>query len=379
MAHHIETKCIHREGEQLHPYGAVTVPIYQSATFSHPGIGSSTGYDYTRESNPTRTELEKIVSGLEGAVDTVACNTGMSAIALFLELFERGDHILCSEDLYGGSVRIFDTVGRKKGIEFSYIDTTDLEVVRNSLRDHTKGIFIETPSNPTMAVTDLAEIGKISKEKNLLFIVDNTFLSPYLQNPLSFGADFVLHSGTKYLGGHNDTLAGLLSTSREDLAEEIRFLYKTVGCCLSPFDSFLLIRGIKTLAIRMERQEENARKIVQWLKTQPKVKKVYYVGLEEHPGYEINKKQARGSGSMISFKVDSAETAEKMLERVEIITYAESLGGVETLFTYPMLQTHGDVPLELREKLGITDDFLRLSIGIENIEDLIKDLEQALG
>lgn len=378
MGHHIETKCIHREGEEVHPYGSVTVPIYQTATFSHPGLGHSTGYDYTRESNPTRTELEKIVSGLENAVDTVACSTGMAAMGLLLELFEEGDHIICTEDLYGGSVRIFETVGEKRGLEFSYIDTSDIEQVKKNIKENTKALYIETPSNPTMAVTDLRKIGEIVKEKDLLFIADNTFLSPYFQNPLDLGADLVVHSGTKFLGGHNDTLAGFLCTSREDLAEKIRFLYKTIGCCLSPFDSFLLIRGIKTLSVRMERQQENAAKIAQWLLKQKKVKKVYYTGLEDHPGYEVNKSQARGAGSMISFKVDSPETAKQMLERVNIIAYAESLGGVETLFTYPMLQTHGDVPVETRERLGITEDFLRLSIGIENVEDLIADLEQAI-
>lgn len=378
MGYKIETKCIHREGEEVHPYGAVTVPIYQSATFSHPGLGNSTGYDYTRESNPTRTELEKIISGLEGAVDTVACSTGMAAIGLVLELFNSGDHILCTEDLYGGSVRIFDSIGKKRGLEFSFIDTSDMESVKKNIKENTKALYIETPSNPTMSITDLKSVSSLAKEKDLFVIVDNTFLSPYLQNPLKLGADFVIHSGTKFLGGHNDTLAGFLSTSREDLAEEIRVLYKTIGCCLSPIDSFLMIRGIKTLSIRMERQQENARKIVEWLKHQKKVKKVYYIGLEDHPGYEVNKSQARGAGSMISFKVDSPATAKQMLERVKVITYAESLGGVETLFTYPMLQTHGDVPLETRERLGITDDFLRLSAGIEHVEDLIADLEQAI-
>lgn len=378
MGYKIETKCIHREDEEIHPYGAVTVPIYQSATFSHPGLGHSTGYDYTRESNPTRTELEKIISGLEGAVDTVACSTGMAAIGLVLEIFDSGDHILCTEDLYGGSVRIFDSIGKKRGLEFSYVDTSDIESVMKNIKGSTKALYIETPSNPTMNITDLKKISSIAKEKDLLVIVDNTFLSPYLQNPLNLGADFVIHSGTKFLGGHNDTLAGFLSTSRKDLAEEIRVLYKTIGCCLSPLDSFLMIRGIKTLSIRMERQQENACKIVEWLQKQKKVKKVYYIGLEDHPGYEVNKSQARGAGSMISFKVDSPATAKQMLERVKVITYAESLGGVETLFTYPMLQTHGDVPLETRERLGITDDFLRLSVGIEHVEDLIADLEQAI-
>lgn len=380
MEYHIETKCIHGDdrfsGE--HPFGAVGVPIYQTATFAHPGVGASTGYDYTRESNPTRTELENIVSSLEGACDTVACSTGMAAVSICLELFRAGDHIICSEDLYGGSVRMFGVVGENRGLTFSYVDTSDAELVEQAVRENTKALYIETPSNPTMKVTDLRKMKELADRYGLLVIVDNTFLSPYFQNPIALGADLVIHSGTKFLGGHNDTLAGLLCTSRKDLAERIRYLYKTVGCCLSPFDSFLVIRGIKTLSVRMEKQQDNARKVARWLKAQEKVKGVYYVGLEDHPGYEVNQSQARGAGSMISFHVDSAGTAKRLLERVKLISYAESLGGVESLITYPMLQTHGDVPAKIREKLGITDCFLRLSVGIENADDLIGDLEQAL-
>lgn len=380
MEYHIETKCIHGDDwlSREHPFGAVGVPIYQTATFAHPGVGVSTGYDYTRESNPTRTELEKIVSSLEGACDTVACSTGMAAVSICLELFRAGDHMICSEDLYGGSVRMFSVMGENRGLTFSYVDTSDAELVEQAVRENTKALYIETPSNPTMKVTDLRKMKELADRYGLLVIVDNTFLSPYFQNPIALGADLVIHSGTKFLGGHNDTLAGLLCTSRKDLAERIRYLYKTVGCCLSPFDSFLVIRGIKTLSVRMEKQQDNARKVARWLKAQEKVKGVYYVGLEDHPGYEVNRSQARGAGSMISFHVDSAGTAKRLLERVKLISYAESLGGVESLITYPMLQTHGDVPAKIREKLGITDCFLRLSVGIENADDLIGDLEQAL-
>jgi cystathionine gamma-synthase len=381
MGYDIETRCIHGGGgnQEKHPFGAVAVPIFQTATFSHPGIGDSTGYDYTRESNPTRAELEEMVSSLEGAVDTVACATGMAAIGLCLELFDAGDHIICSEDLYGGSVRMFQTIGERRGIEFSYINTSDVKLVEQTIRENTRALYIETPSNPTMQITDLSEMKRLADQHHLLFIVDNTFLTPYLQNPLLLGADLVVHSGTKFLEGHNDTLAGFLSTSREDLAEKIRYLFKTIGCCLSPFDSFLLIRGIKTLSVRLEKQQKSAAQIAEWLKQQEKVKQVYYVGLPEHPGYETNCRQARGAGSMISFQTDSEETARTILEKVKLITYAESLGGVESLITYPMLQTHGDVPVALREKLGITSDFLRFSAGIENVEDLIADLAQALG
>lgn len=380
MAYEFETRCIHGKNEltKKHSMGAVSVPIYQSATFSHPGIGESTGYDYTRESNPTRAELESLVSSLEGAVDTVACSSGMAAIGLCLELFEAGDHILCTEDLYGGSVRMFKTIGEQRKLTFSYIDTSDVKLVEEKIQENTKALYIETPSNPTMIVTDLRKMKQLADIYHLTLIVDNTFLTPYLQNPLKLGADIVIHSGTKFLGGHNDTLSGFLCTATRELAEKIRYLYKTVGCCLSPLDSFLMIRGIKTLSVRVEKQQSNALHIAKWLKQQKAVQKVYYVGLPEHPGYQVNQQQARGAGSMISFKTDTEQTARRLLERIKLIAYAESLGGVESLMTYPMLQTHGDVPPELRQKLGITDDFLRLSVGIEHAEDLINDLTQAL-
>lgn len=380
MDYKFETRCIHRdnEHEEGHPYGSVCTPIYQTATFYHPGIGQTTGFNYTRESNPTRTELEDIVTSLEEAKDTVACANGMAAIVLCMELFESGDHIVCSEDLYGGSVRMFQTTGEKRGLTFTYVNTADAAATEAAIKSNTKALYIETPSNPTMQITDLAKMKSLADKYNLLVIVDNTFLSPYFQKPIRFGADIVIHSGTKFLGGHNDTLAGFLSTSRDDLAEKIRYLYKTVGSCLAPFDSYLLIRGIKTLPIRMERQQENALAIAKWLQTQKKIKQVYYIGLEDHPGYEINKKQTTGFGSMISIRTDSEATARRVLERIRLITYAESLGGVESLMTYPMLQTHGDVPVETRERLGITEDFLRFSVGIENVDDLIADLDQAL-
>ena len=380
MDYKFETRCIHRdnEHEEGHPYGSVCTPIYQTATFYHPGIGQTTGFNYTRESNPTRTELEDIVTSLEEAKDTVACANGMAAIVLCMELFESGDHIVCSEDLYGGSVRMFQTTGEKRGLTFTYVNTADAAATEAAIKSNTKALYIETPSNPTMQITDLAKMKSLADKYNLLVIVDNTFLSPYFQKPIRFGADIVIHSGTKFLGGHNDTLAGFLSTSRDDLAEKIRYLYKTVGSCLAPFDSYLLIRGIKTLPIRMERQQENALAIAKWLQTQKKIKQVYYIGLEDHPGYEINKKQTTGFGSMISISTDSEATARRVLERIRLITYAESLGGVESLMTYPMLQTHGDVPVETRERLGITEDFLRFSVGIENVDDLIADLDQAL-
>lgn len=380
MAYRIETKCIYGEEHKTegHPYGAVAAPIFQTATFSHPGIGKSTGYDYTRVSNPTRAELEQVISSMEGALDTVACSSGMAAIGLCLELFEPGAHFVCSEDLYGGSVRIFETVGKSRGLSFTYVNTSHQELVEQAITEKTKALYIETPSNPTMEVTDLAEMKRLADKYDLLLIVDNTFLSPYLQNPIQLGADIVLHSGTKFLGGHNDAIAGFLSVARQDLAESVRYLHKTVGSGLSPFDSYLILRGIKTLAVRMDRQQSNALTIAQWLQKHKKITHVYYVGLPEHPGYDVNLKQARGFGSMISFRTDTEQTARELLERVKLISYAESLGGVESLLTYPMLQTHGDVPVEVRERLGITENFLRMSVGIEHIDDLLADLEQAL-
>lgn len=380
MDYCIETKCIHgnnAKGDQ-HSFGAVSVPIYQTATFAHPGIGQSTGYDYSRESNPTRAELEKKISALEGALDTVACSTGMAAVSICLELFHRGDHIICSEDLYGGSVRLFQSIGEQKGLEFSYVDTSDILQVEQNIRKNTKALYIETPSNPMMKITDLKAVKELAVSHGLCVIVDNTFLTPYYQRPFEFGADIVIHSGTKFLGGHNDTLAGFLSTNEKKLAEKVRYIYKTVGCSLAPFDSFLIIRGLKTLAVRVERQQSNAKRIAEWLEAHPKIKAVYYVGLPGHPGYDINCRQASGFGSMISFKTDTEETARNLLERLKLISYAESLGGTESLITFPMLQTHGDLSVEVREKLGITGDLLRLSTGLENAEDLIADLSQAL-
>lgn len=379
MSYDIETRCIHgNDLEKEHPFGAVSVPIFQTATFSHTGIGETTGHNYTRESNPTRDELEHLVSSLEGAIDTVACASGMAAIRLCMELFDLGDHIICTDDLYGGSVRLFDSVGKTHGLEFSYVDTSDIEQVKAAIKPNTAAFYIETPSNPMMKVTDLKAVIDLAKEHHIYVAVDNTFLTPYFQNPLKLGADAVIHSGTKFLSGHNDTLAGFFSTNNEYVADKLRFLYKTTGSNLSPFDSFLVIRGIKTLGVRMEKAASNALKIAKWLKNHEKITDVFYVGLPEYPGYEINQKQARGAGSMISFRVDSEKTARKVLERVKLISFAESLGGVESLITYPMTQTHADVPLEIRERLGITETLLRLSVGIESAEDLIADLEQAL-
>lgn len=377
MERGINTRCLHLEETEgkTENYGAISYPIYQTATYAHPGVGQSTGFDYSRLQNPTKEHLEKIVASLEHGCDALALSTGMAAITLLMELFKPGDHLIVDSDLYGGSIRLFHNVSRKNGITFSTVDSYQ-DDVESFVKEETKAIYIETPTNPMMNVTDIGKLSEIAKRHNLLLIVDNTFLSPYFQNPLTLGADIVVHSGTKFLGGHNDTLAGFLVTNREEISEQLRFLIKTTGAGLAPFDSWLILRGIKTLGIRMEQAQKNALEIANWLKTQPAVTKVIYPGLPEHPGYEIMKKQARGFGSMLTFYVDSKEHAFEILEKVRMIKFAESLGGVETLLTYPTTQTHADVPQEIREKNGITDCTLRLSVGIEDARDLIAELTQ---
>ena len=386
MSINIETKCLHLvedannsdEGvcKSLH-YGSVSYPIYQTATYAHPAVGQSSGFDYSRLQNPTRAQVEKVVAQLEGGIDAFALSTGMAAISLLFEIFKPGDHLIIDSDLYGGAIRLFDHVTSKNGVEFSRANCS-VDDVEALVKPNTKAIYIETPTNPMMNVTDIHALSGIAKKHGLLLIVDNTFLSPYFQNPLALGADVVIHSGTKYLAGHNDTLAGFIVTNREDIQEKLRFLIKTTGAGLSPFDCWLVLRGIKTLAIRMEAAQKNARKIVAWLKNQKGVTKVIYPGVPEHPGYEIMKKQSRGFGAMVTFNVADEALAKKILGGVQLIQYAESLGGVETLITYPTTQTHADVPEELRLKNGITPATLRLSVGIENADDLIEDLKQAL-
>ena len=377
MERGINTRCLHLEETEgkTENYGAISYPIYQTATYAHPGVGQSTGFDYSRLQNPTKEHLEKIVASLEHGCDALALSTGMAAITLLMELFKPGDHLIVDSDLYGGSIRLFRNVSRKNGITFSAVDSYQ-DDVESFVKEETKAIYIETPTNPMMNVTDIGKLSEIAKRHNLLLIVDNTFLSPYFQNPLTLGADIVVHSGTKFLGGHNDTLAGFLVTNREEISEQLRFLIKTTGAGLAPFDSWLILRGIKTLGIRMEQAQKNALEIANWLKTQSAVTKVIYPGLPEHPGYEIMKKQARGFGSMLTFYVDSKEHAFEILEKESMIKFAESLGGVETLLTYPTTQTHADVPQEIREKNGITDCTLRLSVGIEDARDLIAELTQ---
>lgn len=379
MSLDINTKCLHIESDESYGahYGAISFPIYQTATYAHPEVGRSTGFDYSRLQNPTRQQLEKTVAALENGTDAFAFSSGMAAITALMEIFKPGDHLITDADLYGGSIRLFDNINAKNGIEFTRIDCSKSNI-ESYIKDNTKAIYIENPTNPMMRVIDIKKVAIIAKKYNLLLIVDNTFLSPYFQNPLELEADIVIHSGTKFLGGHNDTIAGFVVTNREDISEKLRFIMKTVGSGLAPFDSWLILRGIKTLGIRMDRAQENAFEIVKYLQEESKVKNVYYPGIKGTESYEISKQQARGFGSMLTFEVESAALAKHILKCTKLIPFAESLGGVETLLTYPCTQTHADVPEEERIANGITDCVLRMSVGIESAKDLIADLKYAI-
>jgi len=358
--------------------GAVSVPIVQSATFAHPGLGKSTGYDYSRLSNPTRKFLEETVAALDGAKFGFAFSCGMAAETAFFSMLETKSHIISSDDIYGGSLRLFNTIVKKQGIETTFVDTSNLEQIEKAFRLDTKIVFIETPGNPLMTVTDIKKTAELAHSHGALLVVDNTFLTAYYQKPLALGADVVIQSGTKFLAGHNDVLAGFVTTNNEKIAEDMAFITKTTGSMLAPFDSWLTIRGIKTLTVRLEKQSENAAKLAQYLKTEKLVKKVLYIGLPETPGHEIHKSQAGGFGSMISIYLDSSKTVGQFLRKIRVFRYAESLGGVESLATYPLTQTHSEIPEEKRRQKGITDTLVRLSVGIENFEDLKNDIKQAL-
>lgn len=375
----ISSRLVHgSKGYDVHT-GAISFPIYQSATFRHPGPNQTTGYDYARLQNPTREELENTMALLENGKAGFAFSSGMAAITALMELLDPGSHVIVSDDLYGGTYRLFEEIFKKHGLTFSYLDTSDLKRVEEAITRNTRAVFIETPSNPMMKVSDIQEIVGMAQSFNLLVIVDNTFLTPYYQRPLELGADIVVHSGTKYLGGHNDTLAGFVVLNDENLTERLKLVQKSSGAVLAPFDSWLVLRGIKTLGVRLERQSYNALKIASWLKEHPAVEKVYYVGLPDHEHYSISKKQASGFGAMISFSVKQIETIDRILSKVRMIAFAESLGGVESLITYPVVQTHSAIPQEMRERLGVNEKLLRLSVGIEDSDDLINDLAQAIG
>lgn len=358
--------------------GSVSFPIFQSATFRHKTFGLSTGYLYSRLENPTRQELERTMAILEGGYEAFAFTSGQAANMALFGLLKKGDHVLLTDDIYGGTFRICDEIFTNVGAEFTYVDMSYLDEVRKAVRPETKMIFVETPTNPMMKVADIAELSKIAKEADALLVVDNTFLTPYFQKPIELGADVVVHSATKYICGHNDVVAGIAVVTNEELAEHFRGQIKSRGNGLGPFESWLLIRGLKTLPLRMRKHNENAIKVANWLRTQPKVKKVYFVGFEDHKDYDITMKQTTGFGGMISFELDSLESAKKILSDVKMIYFAESLGGVETLITYPLTQTHESTPPDVREKLGINERFIRISIGVEDADDIIADLDQAL-
>jgi cystathionine beta-lyase/cystathionine gamma-synthase len=373
-----ETRVARAGLESGDPKGAISAPIYQTATFRHPGAGQSTGFDYTRSDNPTRRLLENELAALENGADACAFSTGMAALTAIAFLFRSGDTILLSEDLYGGTWRLFEEVFGPLGLRTRYVDTADLAAVEAAVDPTVRGLLVETPSNPGMRISDLAALSALARRHGLVHIVDNTFLSPLRQKPLDLGADLVVHSGTKYLAGHNDTLCGFVVAKDKVLGDRIRFLQNSSGSTLGPLESWLVLRGMKTLAIRLDRQEDNALRLARWLQTHPAVWEVHYPGLDGHPGKEIQERQARGPGAMVSFRTRDGASALSVIDRVRVISYAESLGGVESLVTYPLTQTHAALPEALRLKTGVTDNLLRLSVGIEAFEDLRDDLDQAL-
>ena len=358
--------------------GAVNFPIYQSTAFRHPGLGQSTGFDYARTKSPTRKVLEDAIAELESGDEGFACSSGMAALQTVFALFGQGDHLIVSLDLYGGTYRLIERIMSRFGVSATYVDTNDLEALEKARRSETKAVLIETPTNPLMMITDIEAVCHWAGQHDILTIVDNTLLTPYLQRPLELGADIVVHSATKYLGGHNDVLAGLIVTKGAALSEEMAFLHNSIGAVLGPTDSYQLMRGMKTLALRMDRHEQNATAIARYLLEHPAVEEVFYPGLPDHPGYAIQNKQASGNTGIFSFKVKDARIVEPLLRHIRLIAFAESLGGVESLMTYPAIQTHADIPAEIRDAVGVDDRLLRFSVGIEHEEDLIADLGQAL-
>ena len=358
--------------------GAVNVPIYQTSTYEQKGLGENTGWEYSRTGNPTRAALEALIAELEGGVAGFAFGSGMAAITAVLSLFRTGDTVLISSNVYGGTFRVLDKIFKNFGIGYSIEDTTNLEALEDRITPDVKAILVESPANPLLTVTDLAAVAGIARKHGILTIVDNTFMTPYLQRPIELGADIVIHSATKYLGGHSDVVAGLAVVNDRAIAERLAFIQNATGGVLGPFDSFLLIRGIKTLGVRLDRHVENAEKAAAHLKTHPAVKKVYYPGLPEAQGYEIQKRQAKNGGAMISFELDEKYDIRKFFSSLKLIALAESLGGIESLVCHPASMTHASIPYEIRQKVGITDGLIRLSIGIENIDDLLADLDQAI-
>ena len=374
------TDAIHAGQEPDPTTGAVTVPIYQTSTYVQQGIGQHKGYEYARTRNPTREALEKNVAVLEAGTRAYAFASGLAAeTAVTQLLLKQGDHAVCTQGVYGGTYRLFEQLIRNYGIEFSWIDTSNVNRIRQHIRSETRMIFIETPTNPLMTLTDIAAISEVAREAGCRLVVDNTFMSPYLQRPLTLGADIVVHSTTKFLNGHSDSVGGIVVLSREDDAERLAFVQNAAGAILSPFDSWLVLRGIKTLPIRMEAHNANGRALARYLAAREQVRKVYYPGLPDHPQHRLAKRQMSGFGGMIAFDLGSLGAASRFLERVRLCSLGESLGGVETLISHPATMTHRSVPRKDREKMGVTDGLVRLSVGIEDTEDLIADLANAFG
>jgi cystathionine gamma-synthase len=375
---HIESK-LAQIGSLADPVtGAVSYPIYQSTAFRHPKLGQSTGFDYSRSKSPTRSVLEEAFASLEGGDAAFACSSGMAALSIVFSAFSAGDHLLVSLDLYGGTYRLLEQVMGRFGVTATYVDTNSLDELEANVRPgETKAVLIETPTNPLMMITDLAEVSAWAKRRALTVIVDNTLLTPFFQRPIELGADIVVHSATKYLAGHNDVLAGLIVTKGQEWSQKIAFLHNSIGAVLAPQESWLLMRGLKTLALRMERHEYNATRIAEWLSTHEMVAEVFYPALPSHPGHETQARQSSGNTGIFSFKMKDARTVEPILRSIRLIAFAESLGGVESLLTYPAVQTHADIPEEIRRKVGVDDTLLRLSVGIEHVDDLIADLSFA--
>ncbi len=372
------TIAIHAGNEPDSATGAVSVPIYQTSTYAQEELGKHKGFEYARTQNPTRLALEKNIAALEGADYGYAFASGMSAIDAVLKLVKAGDHVICGDNTYGGTYRLFSKVLSNYGIEFDFVDTSDVANLEKAFKVNTKMVFVETPTNPVMTVTDLQAVSDIAHSHGARVVCDNTFMSPYFQQPMKFGVDIVVHSTTKYLNGHSDSIGGFVALSNEEDSEWIKFIQNGIGAILSPFDSFLVLRGTKTLAVRMEAHDKNGRVVASFLAEHPKIEKVYYPGLADHPQHELAKRQQTGFGGMVAFETGSLEAAKKVLENVSICTLAESLGGVESLISHPASMTHASVPPEKRQELGITDGLVRISVGIEDIEDIISDIDQAL-
>jgi cystathionine beta-lyase/cystathionine gamma-synthase len=371
------TDCIHAGQEPEPVTGAVTYPIFQTSTYVQPEFGKHKGYEYARTKNPTRSVLEANLAALEGGKFGHCFASGMSATDTVFRMLQSGDHVIAGENMYGGSYRLFSKVCEKFGLQFTYVDTSEVDAVRKAIRPNTKILFLESPTNPMMTLTDIAACSRVAHDAGALVVVDNTFCSPYMQRPIELGADIVVHSTTKFLNGHSDSVGGVVISNSAEIAEKIGFLQNAVGAILSPFDSFLVLRGVKTLAVRMKRHEENGAAMASYLANHKKVKKVYYPGLPDHPQHQLAKKQMNGFGAMISFELGSKENAAGFLNNVRLCSLGESLGGVETLISHPETMTHASVPVEERKRLGITPGLVRISVGIEDIEDLIADLENA--